>query len=115
MFEKIISMRELRQLTFDLYFLEEIMKIHGENPSVERLKLGMGDLEDDNMLNNLLEKFPNVSYLSLNEQNYSFICNNSFLKINENSKSKIKIMDLTIHNNNHIILNSSPYEELTLI
>lgn len=91
------------------------MKIHGENPSVERLKLGQGDLEDDNMLNNLLEKFPNVSYLSLNAQNYSFICNNSFLKINENSKSKIKIMDLTIHNNNHIILNSSPYEELTLI
>ena len=114
-FEKIISMKELRQITFDLNFLEEILKIHGENPSVESLTLGLGNLKDDNMLNNLIEKFPNVSYLSLNAQNYNFISDNSYLKINENSKSKIKIMDLTIHNNNHIILNSSPYEELTRI
>ena len=115
MFEKIILMKEIKQLTFDLNFLEEILKVHGENPSVESLSLGMGNLKDDNMLINLIEKFPNVSYLSLNAQNYNFISDNSYLKINENSKSKIKIMDLTIHNNNHIILDSSPYEELTRI
>jgi hypothetical protein len=115
MFEKIISMKELKQLTFELNFLEEILKIHGDNSSVESLSMGLGDLKENNMLNNLIEKFPNVSYLSLNAQNYNFISDNSYLKINENSKSKIKIMDLTIHNNNHIILDSSPYEELTRI
>ena len=96
--EKIISMNNLKYFDIYLYNLynDEISKIPGENKSIERAAICWDD-NNDCILYNLQNKFPNLSNLTIDisdiEQGFNQNIKSS-IEITENPKCKINQFEI---------------------
>ena len=93
-FEKIISMKSLKEVSISLKLLNDndISKIPGENPSVEKLEIYWDKTIPDCMIINLQKKFPNVSNFSLTNSPKNLFDTN--LEIEKNINCKINKLAL---------------------
>ena len=88
-FEKIISMKSLKEVKISLKLLtyDDISKIPGENASVEKLEVSRDKTTQENMLINLQKKFPNINSFSF--ANSLSNIDDTHLQIVENKNCKI--------------------------
>ena len=93
-FEKIISMKSLKEVKISLKLLndDDISKITGDNISVEKLEIYWDKKKQDCILINLQKKFPNVNNFSLTNCPFN-VCDTN-LQIVENKNCKINKLAL---------------------
>ena len=98
--EKIISMKSLKEVTISLKLLDDndISKIPGQNPSVEKLDIYWDKTIPDCMIINLQKRFPNVNNFSLTNSSKNLFDTN--LEIEENKNCKINKLALYGGNSN---------------
>ena len=115
MIEKILSIKTLKNIKFDLYKydINEISKIQDENTSVLNVIINCRDQNKDLYLFNLQQKLPNLSNLCIfGHKPYSH--DGIKLEITENPKCKTNIISLRRINRN-IKLYIQSYESLKII
>ena len=112
-FEKLISMKYLKEITIEFGKIvdEEISIIKGENPSVEKITINWVKENNDLIINNLLEKFPNLTSLVIGANEYSSH-EDINLELKEQEKCKINKLILNIGGYNNIKFFISNYENL---
>ena len=121
--KKILTIKSLKKINFSLFRInsDEIANIRGENNSITKLVINWGNIHSNCALNNLLNKFPNLSDLTIKIKSSEFLqvspnTTKPFLKIIENKKSKINSITLEIKYFNHFIqFYCGPFDELTQI
>lgn len=106
-FGKLFLLKKLKKLSISAATIDDkkISLISGKNVSLEELEI-IWLSDGENILYNLQEKFPNISYLNSRE-----IMNNEDLDtsliIKENKNSKIKKLNIEAHErNNYLYINS---------
>ena len=111
MLEKIISIRTLKDVNIEIKEIgeNEILTIPGENTSVVNLNIKWTNNVHDCLLNNLQDKFPYVSNISLFTP-YKRM--ETFLEIQENPKCKINKFSLKIGGNRNIIFYCQSFKNL---
>lgn len=99
MIEKILLMKKLKNLSCSLnsYTNEELMKIQGENTSVEKIAINAENICEEDVINNFINLFPNAYYLSITASNFSYDSENITLLIREDPNSKIKSFELDLN------------------
>ena len=114
--EKLLSLKKLKRVLYGLssYTNEEILKIKGENLSVEKLSLMHKNIDNENIINNCINKFPNAHDFSLVAFNCEFSHEDFiYIEIKEDPHSKIKSFQVEANRMNAIKFNCSSYENLT--
>ena len=120
MLEKIISIKTLKEIHFWLIYLDynEISKINGQNNSIKNLSLVQYNDKNDCTLYNLIQKFPNLSEISIKTQKY-FKNNENIappqVKIVENNESQITKISIIEQNKKSIKLFCKSYKDLEYI
>ena len=100
MIEKIISMKNLKYIAIPLYNIDndDILKIQGENISIKEANI-FWLYEQDCILYNLQNKFPNLSNLNI-------IISDMGQGFNQNSESSIEILENPKYKINQFSINS---------
>ena len=117
MIEKFISFKKLNKIDCVLKYLDEdeILKIQGDNESVDEISLDWKNEEKDAIFFNLHKKFPNLEIFSLNSYNSKEGINYTNIEIKEEEKSKINDLTLNINCNLNLKLTSGLFENLIKI
>ena len=111
MLEKILSIKTLKDVNIEIKEIgeNEILTIRGENTSVVNLNIKWTNNVHDCILNNLQDKFPFASNISLFTP---YKRKDTFLEIQENPKCKINKFSLKIGGNRNIIFNCQSFQNL---
>ena len=94
--EKILLINSLKELKIKLNYLDDniISQIYGENYSIKKIEINWEENQSDCVINNLLNKLPNINDLDIYSlRNYSNK-NKTNLEIKENSNCKIDTIKL---------------------
>ena len=91
LFEKIISLKNLKKISFELYYLDfdDIINIKGQNNSLLNLELNWNQ-DNKCMLNNILDKFPNLKSIRLVTQTNMITLSND---LERNRKTNLNIIE----------------------
>ncbi len=91
LFEKIISLNNLKKINFELYYLDidDIININGQNNSLLNLELNWNQGKKC-MLNNILDKFPNLKSIRLATQPNVIT---EFHDLERNKKTNLNIIE----------------------
>lgn len=111
MLEKIISIKTLKDVNIEIKEIgdNEILNIPGENTSVVNLYVKWTNKVHDCLLNNLQDKFPYASNISLFTPYKKM---DTFLEIQENPNCKINKFSLKIGGNRNIIFYCQSFQNL---
>ena len=112
-YEKLISLKYLERITieFGKIINEDISLIKGENPFVKKIIINWVKENDDLIINNLLELFPNLTSLEIGSDKYSSD-EEINLEIKEQEKCKINKLILNFGGYQNIKFFISNYENL---
>ena len=91
LFEKIISLKNLKKINFELYYLDidDIINIKGQNNSLLSLELNWNQ-DKKCMLNNILDKFPSLKSIKLVTQTNVIT---DFNDLERNRKTNLNIIE----------------------
>ena len=113
MFEKICKLQKLKEISFDIYTanIEDISNINYNNPSLEKMYIGIKKELQNVNFSGLINKFKNLSELKVDFQagEEYFTVN---LKIKENSNCKINKLYISGCGATNIELYCGPYSNL---
>ena len=91
LFEKIISLKNLKKISFELYYLDidDIINIKGQNNSLLNLELNWNQ-DNKCILNDIIDKFPNLKSIKLVTQTNVITAFNNFER---NRKTNLNIIE----------------------
>ena len=121
MLEKIISIKTLKEIHFWLINLDVdvISTINGQNNSVKILSIIQYNDKYNCNLYNLLQKFPNLTEISIKSQkyfrNYNDYKSQSQIKIVENNETKIKKISIIEQSEKNIKIYCKSYKDVEYI
>ena len=109
--EKLISMKTLKNISLYLKKIkcEKFLEIQGKNLSATKMEIFWRS-EDDCILYNLQEKFPNLTDIVINNCNHQY--SEKTIEIKENNQMKINNILLHLENNSSIKFYIKSYEDL---
>ena len=110
--EKIISIKTLKDISFDLYRInnDEIANIKEENNTITKMEIINNSRSNDFTIYNLQNKFTKLNDLSININ--SIFGNKIKIEIEENPNSKVDKFSLTAKGNKNIKFYIKSFEEL---
>ena len=113
--EKIISLKTLKRVKFYLNNIKQnVLEIQDKNTSIKEMEINLFNHPNDFIIN-LQKKFPNLTRLSLlNDDGYSKDSIQE-LEINENEHYQINNIKLKLSSSSNIILNCGPFRNLVKI
>ena len=111
--EKTFQLKNLKKFTIELTYINNkinnILPLLGQNNSVEKIKIIWFGGDGQSLLDNFQKKFPNASFLKIQEQSKKII---SSIEIKENEDLKVNKINIDSKGrNNKIYIHS--YETLT--
>ena len=120
MVEKILSMKNLNNVSFKLNHFDdinEVLDIKGENSSIKSIQIKIKNNNKDLAINKIQNKFPNLSQLSVCIYRFNINNNNNnniriTIKINQNLKNTINKFELIVGGNKNIKIDIQPFENI---
>ena len=116
MIQKLISINTLKTFDIDLLTIsdEEIANIQGENKSVIEANINWNN-NNDCIIFDLQKKFPNITKLTLSQNDYNLQNSEVSLEIRENKNSKINKLKLKNIRNKNTKLYCQSYKDLVKV
>ena len=111
--EKLLSLKSLKEIDIEFGVppsFDDMLKINGQNNSINKIILSCFNRKD--LLNNLINKLPNLSEIELVIYSFNNDLENTSLKIIENSNYKINKISLEIIGNINFICFCEKFKHL---